>query len=68
MYWKLGARFLIALFAVSFAAGLLAMIAQRNKHLQTISFSYPAEMNNLSAEEINRRTLQLAATVATSEK
>ena len=67
MYWKLGARFLIALVAVSFAAGLLATIAQRNKHLQAIS-SYPAEMNNLSAEEINRRTLQLAATVATSQK
>ena len=34
----------------------------------TLSPSHPLDMNNLNAEEINRRTLHLAATVKTSTK
>jgi hypothetical protein len=62
MYWKLTAGLAIALFAVSFAAALLTSIPHKNKVFQTISSSHPLEMHTLSAEEINRRPLQLAAT------
>jgi len=68
MDWKSAAGLVIAFFAVSFVAILLAPIGHRNKDFQTISPRHPLEMKNLSAEEINRRTLHLAATVKTSMK
>jgi hypothetical protein len=66
MYWKSAAGLMIALLAVSFAATLFSSMGHKN--LQAISPSQPLGMINLSAEEINRRTLQLAATVKTSTK
>jgi len=68
MDWKSAAGLVIALVAVSFLAILFALIGHRNKDFQTISPSHPLEMNNLSAEEINRRTLRLAATIKPSTK
>ena len=68
MYWKLAAGLVIAFFAVFFVAILVAPIRQRSKDFQTISPSHPLEMNSLSAEEINRRTLRLAATIKHSAK
>ena len=68
MYWKLAAGLVIAFFAVFFVAILVAPIGQRSKDFQTIAPSHPLEMNSLSAEEINRRTLRLAATIKPSTK
>jgi len=61
MYWKLPGL-AIALFAVSFAAALLTSIAHKQQGLSN-NLPFPSAGNaSLSAEEINRRTLQLAAT------
>ncbi len=68
MDWKSAAWLVIALFTVSFAAHLLVSIGHKNTDFQTLSLSQAVGMNNLSAEEINRRTLQLAATVKTSTR
>ena len=68
MEWKSAAGLVIAFFAVFFVAILVAPIGQRSKDFQTISPSHPLEMNSLSAEEINRRTLRLAATIKPSTK
>jgi len=57
---------MIALFVISFVAPLFAPIGHKDKRSPTISLSFPPEMNNLSAEEINQRTLQLAATIKAS--
>ena len=46
----------------------VASNGQRNKDFQTISPAHPLEMNSLSAEEINRRTLRLADTIRPSTK
>ena len=68
MEWKSAAGLVIAFFAVFFVAILVAPIGQRSKDFQTISPSHPLEMNSLSAEEINRRTLRLAATIKPSTR
>ena len=68
MEWKSAAGLVIAFFAVFFVAILVAPIGQRSKDFQMISPSHPLEMNSLSAEEINRRTLRLAATIKPSTK
>jgi len=68
MELKSAAGLVIAFFAVFFVAILVAPIGQRSKDFQTISPSHPLEMNSLSAEEINRRTLRLAATIKPSTK
>ena len=68
MELKLAAGLVIAFFAVFFVAILVAPIGQRSKDFQTIAPSHPLEMNSLSAEEINRRTLRLAATIKPSTK
>ena len=60
---KPAARLVIAFFAFFFVAILVAPTWHRSKDLQTISPAHPLEMNSLSAEEINRRTLQLAVSV-----
>jgi hypothetical protein len=67
MYLISGVGLAIALFAVSCAVTIGISVAHKDK-VQTASPSHPQGMNNLSAEEINRRTLQLAATVKTSSK
>ena len=61
MYWKLAVGLVIAFFAVFFVAILVALTWHRSKDFQTISPAHPLEMNSLSAEEINRRTLKAAA-------
>ena len=61
MKWKSAAGLVIAFFAVFFVAILVAPTWHRSKDLQTISPAHPLEMNSLSAEEINRRTLKAAA-------
>ena len=66
MYWKLVVGLVIAFFAVFFVAILVAPIGHRSKDFQTISPSHPLEMNSLSAEEINRRTLKAAAAIEIS--
>ncbi len=66
MKWKSAAGLVIAFFAVVFVAILVAPIGQRSKDFQTISPSHPLDMNSLSAEEINRRTLRLADTIKPS--
>ena len=68
MELKSAAGLVIAFFAVFFVATLMAPTWHRSKDFQRISPSHPLEMNSLSAEEIKRRTLQLAATVKTSTK
>jgi hypothetical protein len=68
MKWKYAAGLVIAFFAVFFVAILVAPTWHRSKDFQTISPSHPLEMNSLSAEEINRRTLRLAATIKPSTK
>jgi hypothetical protein len=68
MSWKSAAGLVIAFFAVFFVALFLAPIGQRNKDFQTISPSHLLEVNSLSAEEINLRTLRLAATIKPSTK
>ena len=68
MELKSAAGLVIAFFAVFFVAILLASNGQRNKDFQTISPAHPLEMNSLSAEEINRRTLRLAGTIRPSTK
>jgi hypothetical protein len=68
MYWKLAAGLIIALFMISFVAPLFAPIGHKDKGSSSISPSFPPEMNNLSAEEINRRTLHLAAAIKHSAK
>ena len=61
MEWKSAAGLVIAFFAVFFVAILVAPTWDRSKDFQTISPAHPLEMNSLSAEEINRRTLKAAA-------
>ncbi len=61
MDWKSAAALVIALFSVSFAATQFPLIAHKGFH--AISASNSSDMSNLSAEEINRRTLELAANV-----
>jgi hypothetical protein len=68
MELKSAAGLVIAFFAVFFVAILVAPIGQRNKGFQTASPAHPLEMNSLSAEEINRRTLRLADTMKPSTK
>ncbi len=68
MNWKSTVGLIIALFAISLAAPLFASIGHNDKSFPKVSPSFPLEMNNLSAEEINRRTLQLAATIKASAK
>jgi hypothetical protein len=68
MELKSAAGLVIAFFAVFFVAILVASNGQRNKDFQTISPAHPLEMNSLSAEEINRRTLRLADTIRPSTK
>ena len=68
MDWKSAAGLVIAFFAVFFVAILVAPTWHRSKDFRTISPSHPLEMNSLSAEEINRRTLRLAATIRPSTK
>ncbi len=68
MELKSAARLVIAFFAVFFVAILVVPTWHRSKDFQTISPAHPLEMNSLSAEEINRRTLRLAATIKPSTK
>ncbi len=68
MDWKSAAGLIMALVAASFAAPSIALIGNKDKGLPTISPSFASEMNNLSAEEINRRTLRLAASIKPSMK
>jgi hypothetical protein len=68
MEWKSFAGLVIAFFAAFSVAMSLASIGQRNKDFQTVSLAHPLEMNSLSAEEINQRTLRLAATIKPSTK
>jgi len=68
MNLKSAAGLIIALVAVSSIAPSIALIGHKDKGLPTISPSFPLEMSNLSAEEINRRTLHLAATIKPSAK
>jgi len=68
MDWKSAAGLVVALVAISFIAPSIASIGHMDKGLPTISPTFPPEMNNLSAEEINRRTLSLAATIKPSTK
>jgi hypothetical protein len=68
MELKSAAGLVIAFFAVLFVAILVAPTWHRSKDFQTISPAHPLEMNSLSAEEINRRTLGLAATINPSTK
>ena len=68
MYWKSTLGLVIAFFAIFFVTQLFAPIGYGNKDIQTISPSHPLEMNSLSAEEINRRTLRLVATIKSSTK
>ena len=67
MCWRDAVRLMLALFAVSYVATLVIPTAHKAA-VQTISPSHPLGMNNLTAEEINQRTLQLAGTVKTSAK
>jgi len=68
MEWKSPAGLFIVFFAVFFVAILEAPTWHRSKDFQTISSSHPLEMNSLTAKEINRRTLRLAATIKPSTK
>jgi hypothetical protein len=68
MEWKSAVGLVIALFAVVFLAMLLAPAWHRIKGFQTTSTVHPREINRLCAEEINRRTLRLAATIKPSTK
>jgi len=68
MELKSAAGLVTAFFAVFFVAVFLAPVGQRNKDFQTTSASHPLQMNNLSGEEINRRTLRLADTIKPSTK
>ncbi len=68
MELKSAARLVLAFFAVFFVAILVAPTWHRSKDFQTISASHPREMNSLSAQQINRRTLGLAATINPSTK
>jgi hypothetical protein len=68
MKLKFAAGLVIAFFAVFFVAMLLAPAGHRIKDFQKTSTDHPREMNSLSAEEINRRTLRLAATIKPSTK
>ena len=69
MGWKSAVGLALALFVASLTlAPLFTPIGDKNKDFQTISPSHPLEMNSLSAEEINRRTLRLAATIKPSTK
>ncbi len=68
MEWKSAAGLVLAFFAAFFVAMAFAPIWHRNKDFQTISPAHPLVMNNLSAEEINQRTLHLAATIKASTK
>jgi hypothetical protein len=62
MKLKSAAGLVIAFFAVFFVAMLLAPAWHGIKDFQKTSTDHPREMNSLSAEEINRRTLRLAGT------
>jgi hypothetical protein len=69
MGWKSAVGLVLALFVASLAlAPLFAPIGHKNKDFRTTSSSYPLEMDNLSAEEINRRTLKAAAAIKSSTK
>jgi hypothetical protein len=68
MDWKSLAGLVIAFFAVFFVVILVAPTWHRSKDFQTITPAHPLKMNSLSAEEINRRTLRLAATIKHSAK
>ena len=63
MNWQSTIGLIVALAAVSFVAPSIALIGHTHKSLPAFSSSLTREMNNLTAEEINRRTLQLAATI-----
>ena len=68
MSWQSTIGLIIALVAVSFVAPSIALIGHTDKGLLTLSSAFPLEMTNLSAEEINRRTLRLAAAIKPSAK
>jgi hypothetical protein len=69
MGWKSAVGLALALFVASLTlAPLFTPIGDKNKDFRTTSSSYPLEMNNLSAEEINRRTLKAAAAIKSSTK
>ena len=68
MELKSAAGLVIVFFTVFFVAILMAPTWYRSKDFQTISPAHPREMNNLSAEEINRRTHRLAATIKPEKK
>ncbi len=68
MSWQSNIRLVIALAAVSFVAFSIAVIGHEDKGMSTLSPSFPLEMHNLSAEEINQRTLELAATIKAPTK
>ena len=63
MELKSAAGLVIVFVAVFFAAILSAPLWRQSKDFQTISSADSVEMNSLSAEEINRRTLRLAHTI-----
>ena len=68
MDWKSLAGLVIAFFAVLFVVILVTPTWHRSKDFQTISPHHPPQMNSLSAEEINRRTLRLADSIKPSTK
>jgi hypothetical protein len=64
MKWKFAAGLVIAFFAVFFVAILVAPIGQRSKDLRSISRDHSAHsFRNLTAKEINRRTLKASAAI-----
>ena len=64
MEWKSPAGLIIAFFAVFFVAILVAPIGQRSKDLRSVSRDHSAHsFRNLTAKEINRRTLKASAAI-----
>jgi hypothetical protein len=68
MSWQSTLGLVVALAAVPFVASSIALMGHSAKGVPTLSSSFLLEMHHLSAEEINHRTLQLAATIKTSTK
>jgi hypothetical protein len=64
MSWKSAAGPALTPFAIALAMGLLfAPIKQKRNDFEPISTHYSLKVYNLSAEEINRRTLKAAAAI-----
>ena len=68
MSWQSTIGLVVALAAVSFVALSSVLIGHSDKGMSTLSSSLSLGMHHLSAQEINQRTLQLAASIKPSAK